>query len=171
MLKPFAPGIIFALLTILIGFGLGGIFGAAEDSVISYLKESTEPVFESVYKGSIKKRNAIVNKSWTYLQRAHLHGGAIGTTALSCILLLALSGRAGLVEKITATAFGTGALLYTVFWLLAALKAPVLGNTGEAKEALNIIAIPGAVLCLLGLFGTLFLVIKNVIFGSKPRQD
>ena len=167
LLKPFAPGIILALLSILLGFGLGGVFGAAEDSIKSYLKESTKPVMDSVYHGNIKKRNSVVNKSWTYLKRAHMHGGAIGTAALSCILVLALTGRAGLFEKTTAMAFGTGAVLYSVFWLLAAIKAPLLGSTSEAKAALNIIAFPGAAFCILGLCGTLFSVIKSVYFGPK----
>ncbi len=167
LLKPFAPGLILALLAILMGFGLGGAFGAAEDSIKGYLKESTEPVMDSVYKGSVRKRNAVVNKSWSYLKRAHMHGGAIGTAALGCILVLALTGRAGLIEKTTAMAFGTGAILYSAFWLLAAIKAPVLGSTGDAKDALKIIAVPGAAFCILGLLGTLFSVIRNVLFGAK----
>ncbi len=108
--------------------------------------------------------NAVANKSWTYLQRAHLHGGAIGTTALSCILLMALIGKSGRVEKTITTAFGAGAVLYTLFWMLAAFKAPGLGSTGAAKESLNFIAIPGAGFCILGLLGTIYGLIRNVIW-------
>ena len=43
---------------------------------------------------------------------------------------------------------GGGALLYSTFWLAAGLTAPTVGGTGEAKEILSFLAIPGAGLCL-----------------------
>ena len=166
-MQPFACGILLALISILLGFGLGGIFGAAENSIKANLKESAESVLETVYKGNTAKMNAVANKSWTYLQRAHLHGGAIGTTALSCILLLALIGKSGRMEKIVSTAFGAGAVIYPMFWMLAAFKAPGMGSTDAAKESLNFIAIPGAGLCILGLLGTIYGFIWNVIWRSS----
>ena len=162
-LRPLAPGIILALLSIAFGFLLGGSFGVAEDTIKGYLRSSADAGFETVYQGDASKREAVVAKSWTYLKRAHLHGGAIGTAALSSILLLVLFGRAGLLERISAAAFGAGALLYSMFWLAAGLTAPAVGSTGEAKEMLGFIAIPGAGLCLLGIGGTLLSVLKQLI--------
>ncbi len=162
-LKGLAPGIILALLTILFGFGLGGAFGAAEDSIKSYLNGSAEAVFESVYGGDSGKKEAVVQKSWAYMKRAHLHGGAIGAAALGAIFVLCFFGAGERIEKLSAIAFGAGALIYSVFWLFAALKAPGLGSTHDAKEALKFLAIPGAGLCLLGLTGTFFVVVRRLL--------
>ena len=160
--RPLAPGIVLALLSIVFGFLLGGSFGAAEDSIKGHLRSSAEAVFETVYVGDAEKRDAVVSKSWAYLKRAHLHGGAIGAAALASIVLLGLFGRSGLLERTSAVAFGAGALLYPTFWLAAGLTAPSVGSTGEAKEALNFLAIPGAGLCLLGIGGTLLSVLRQL---------
>ena len=162
-LRPLAPGIIMALLSIAFGFLLGGSFGAAEDTIKTHLRSSADAVFDTVYEGEPSKRDAIVAKSWVYMKRAHLHGGAIGAAALASIVLLGLLGSAGLLERISAAAFGGGALLYSTFWLAAGLTAPALGSTGEAKEALGFLAIPGAGLCLLGIAGTLTSAVRQLV--------
>lgn len=162
-IKALAPGAFLALLSIAFGFVLGGAFGAAEDSIKGHLRSSADAVFETVYGGDASKRDAVVSKSWTYLKRAHLHGGAIGAAAVASIALLGLFGRIGRLERATSLAFGAGALVYASFWLAAGLKAPALGSTGDAKEALRILAIPGAGLCLLGIAGTLFSIVGQWI--------
>ncbi len=162
-LRILAPGLFLALAAILFGFVLGGAFGAAEDSLKGHLRASADAVFDTVYESSEEKRDAVVSKSWTYTKRAHLHGGAIGSAALSSILLLALLGNPGLREKVSAIAFGAGSLIYSVFWIAAGLTAPSLGSTGEAKEALGYLAIPGAGLCLVGLLGTLLSAIVRLM--------
>ena len=160
-LRPLAPGILLALLAILFGFGLGGAFGAAEDSIKGSLRASADAVFETTYAGDAAKRDAVVSKSWSYMKRAHLHGGAIGAAALASIVLLGLFGSPGMLERVSATAFGAGALLYACFWLAAGLTAPGLGSTGEAKEALGFLAIPGSGLCMLGLIGTIVSALRH----------
>ncbi len=161
-LRPLAPGLILAILAILFGFLLGGSFGMAESFIKNRLKSSADAVLETAYAGDGEVRDAVVAKSWTYLKRAHLHGGAIGTAALSSIVLLGLLGRVGLLERVSATAFGAGALIYPLFWLAAGLIAPSLGGTAAAKEALELMAILGAGLCLVGLGGTLVSAIRQL---------
>jgi hypothetical protein len=100
-------------LSIAFGFLLGGSFGAAEDTIKTHLRSSADAVFDTVYEGEPSKRDAIVAKSWVYMKRAHLHGGAIGAAALASIVLLGLLGTPGLLERISAAAFGGGALLYS----------------------------------------------------------
>ncbi len=165
--RPLAPGIILALLSIAFGFLLGGAFGAAESSLKGQLRSSADAVFETVYQNDATKRDAVVAKSWSYMKRAHLHGGAIGATALASIVLLALFANPGLLEKVSATAFGAGSLLYSTFWLVAGLTAPAVGSTGEAKEALGFLAIPGAGLCLLGIAGTLLSVLRQLFAAPE----
>jgi hypothetical protein len=168
-LRPVAPGVILALLAIAFGFLMGGAFGIAEDSIKGHLRSSADAVLEDVYQGDTDRRDAVIAKSWSYMKRAHLHGGAIGAAALASIVLLGLLGGSGILEKATATAFGAGAFLYPLFWLAAGLSAPSVGSTGEAKEALGFLAIPGAGLCLLGIGGTLLSAIRQ-LFGSRDSQ-
>jgi hypothetical protein len=160
-LKPLLPGAILALVSILFGFLLGGLFGAAEHSIKGQLSASADAVFDTVYDGDQAQRDKIVAKSWSYLKRAHLHGGAIGAAALAAIVLLGLMGGVGTLERVSSIALGGGALLYSVFWLVAGFTAPGLGSTGEAKEALSFLAILGAGLCLLGLAGTLVSAVRH----------
>jgi hypothetical protein len=160
-LKPLLPGAILALVSILFGFLLGGLFGAAEGAIKGRLRASADAVIDTVYDGDEARRDKIVAKSWSYLKRAHLHGGAIGAAALAAIVLLGLMGGVGTLERVSSLALGGGALLYAVFWLIAGFMAPGLGSTSEAKEALSFLAIPGAGLCLLGLSGTLLSTIRH----------
>ena len=164
-LRPLVPGLILALLSIFLGFGLGGVFGAAEDAIKDRLNGSADAVLTSVYNDDSDRKDAVVKKAWAYMKRSHLHGGAIGTAALASIILLSLLGRPGLLERLVSAAFGAGALIYSIFWLLAAFKAPGLGSTSAAKEALSFVAIPGTALCLVGLLGTIVAVVKRLIIN------
>jgi hypothetical protein len=159
-------GACLSLLTILFGFVLGGAFGAVESSIKQRLDDSGTAMLQSVYKGDVAAKDAVVNKSWAYLQRAHLHGGGIGTAALTSILTLILLCRLGTIAKMSALAFGAGALIYSLFWLMAGFAAPGLGSTGVAKESLSFLAIPGAGLCLLGVSGTILCVMEACFFAS-----
>jgi hypothetical protein len=168
-LRPLAPGVVMALLSIAFGFLLGGGFGAAEDNIKGHLRASADAVFETVYESDAGKRDAVVKKSWAYMKRAHLHAGAIGAAALASMAIMALAGGRGRLERISAGAFGAGSLLYSTFWLVAGLTAPALGSTGEAKESLQVLAIPGAGLCLIGITGTLVCVVRQFI-APAPSQ-
>ncbi len=165
-LRPLAPGVVLALMSILLGFLLGGAFGLAEDTIKDYMYSSADAVFETAYHHNRDKQDAVVSKSWSYMKRAHLHGGAIGAAALASIVLLGLMGTPGPLERISAAAFGGGAVTYASFWLAAGLTAPGLGSTGAAKEALQFIAIPGAALCILGLVGTLVSAIRRLVLRT-----
>jgi len=163
--RPMTIGAIFAMLGILLGFSLGGAFGAREDAIKAKLDASGTAVLATVYGGDVEKKDAVVGRSWAYLQRAHLHGGAIGTAALASILALALVCRAGMLANLSALAIGLGAILYPLFWLMAAFRAPELGGTGAAKESLQWLAVPGAGLAITGAVGTLLSIVRAG-FGS-----
>lgn len=165
--KLVAVGASLALLSMLLGFLLGVAFGAKEDSIKAHLNQSGAAVLETVYEGDEAAQEAVARRSWGYLKRAHLHGGAIGASAIGAILLLILLCRLDKVARLSALALGAGALIYSLFWLFAGLMAPGLGGTGAAKESLGILAIPGAGLCTLGLLGTIYSVLKSSFFGSE----
>ncbi len=157
-LRPVRVGILFALLSIGFGFGLGGAFGAFEDQIKGHLAVEGRAVLDSAYAGDEAAMNKVTAKSWIYFKRAHLHGGAIGTAALALSLLLACLRRsAATLRGALSSALGIGALGYSMFWMLAALRAPGLGGTGAAKESLSWLAIPASALVLAGLGGVLVL--------------
>ncbi len=158
-----------ALLAILCGFALGGAFGALEDPIKKHLDDSGTAVLQSVYKGDVAAKDAVVRRSWGLLQRAHLHAGAIGTAALSSILTLVLLCRPGPLAKMSALAFGCGALIYPLFWFVAGFSAPGCGSTDVAKESLSFLAVPGAGLCILGLCGTLLSVVRACFLAPAGR--
>ncbi len=147
-------GILLALLTIIFGFALGVSFGAFEDAMKGHLKSSAAEVLATAYQGDEANAKKVVDKSWAYFQRAHLHANGIATTSLALILLLGfMAVRPGL-KGIVAAFLGLGSLGYSLFWLLAGLRAPGLGSTGAAKETLSWLALPSVTMLIAGVLLT-----------------
>jgi hypothetical protein len=161
-------GLCLSMLSILYGFALGGAFGLGEKAIKDHLSQSGMEVMDSVYKGDAAAKDAVVTKSWDYLKRAHLHGGAIGAAGVGVILAMIVLCKPTPLAGLCSVAFGSGAIIYSVFWLLAGLIAPRMGSTGAAKEALSFIAIPGAGLTLFGLTGAMILIARDALI--KPTQ-
>jgi hypothetical protein len=159
-LKPLRFGILFSLLTLMYGFGLGGAFGAAEDNIMDHLKGKANQVLDTVYKGDADKIEKVLDKSWIYFKRAHLHANGLGAASLALILLLSFLPFNNFIKGANALFLGMGSFGYALFWMLAGLKAPELGSTGLAKESLQFIAIPSAGLCIVGLVMVIGLTIK-----------
>lgn len=165
-------GVLLALLTILLGFGIGGVFGAFEDPLRAGLTERAEAVRESVYGGDAAKMKGVVDKSWSYYKRAHLHGGGIGAAALGAILLLASLRRPrAMARRALSLAMGLGGLGYAAFWMLAARRAPGLGSTDAAKESLAWLAVPSAGLLLLGLLAVVVLTAIEMFAPAARRNS
>ena len=155
-LKEMKIGVFFALLSLLYGFGLGGVFGVAEDSIKGHFEREAQAVFATAYGSDPVKMDKVTSKSWIYFKRAHLHANGLGTAALAMILLLSGIAAVGRLEKLTAGLLGFGALGYASFWMFAGLAAPGLGSTGAAKEALQWLAVPTSGACIVGLILVLF---------------
>ena len=155
-------GIVLALLTLLYGFGLGGTFGVFEDNIKGTLEASAMAVKDTVYQGDEAAMKKITGKSWTYMKRAHLHANGLGTAALAIILVLGGTRASVTIRRVVSGAIGIGALGYSSFWMFAALTAPALGSTHDAKEALDWLAIPSAGLCILGLVAVLVLFVRDL---------
>lgn len=162
-------GALLALTAILLGFVLGGAFGAFEDVVKGRLEASGNAALATAYNGDVAAKDRVVSKSWEYLKRAHLHGGAIGAAALGSIAILLLTTRLGPIARLSAPAFGAGALIYSIFWLVAGFAAPGMGSTGAAKEAFKWLAVPGAGLAILGVVGTMVAVWVEREDEGSPR--
>lgn len=143
-LRPVLAGLFFATLTLVFGFGLGILFGLNEDAIKSRLKDSAAAVRESVYHGDDAAIKAVLDKSWVYMQRAHLHAGGLGATAVGLTLVMLWLGTPAGWARLISLGLGAGGLGYSVFWLWAGFRAPALGGTGAAKESLKWLAMPSS---------------------------
>ena len=150
-------GLVLAIAAILLGFCLGGAFGVFEDPIQAWLKTRGEGVLATVYANDPAALAKTLDRSWAYFVRAHMHGGGIGSAALGLCLLLSFLPGPERLRALLAGSLGLGALGYSSFWLLAGMRAPVLGSTGAAKESLGWLAIPSAGLLLVGVALTLAL--------------
>lgn len=158
--RPVYAGLLFAAITLLFGFALGIVFGLNEDIIKSRLAASAAGVTATVYKGEPAAAKPVLEKSWAYMQRAHLHAGGLGASALGLSVVLILVGSPAAAARITSLALGLGGLGYSVFWLWAGFRAPALGGTGAAKESLKWLAMPASGAFVLGTLAVVLLILR-----------
>ena len=163
-------GLLLAVATILFGQGLGIIFGLNEDAIKNELKSSATEVRESVYKADDAAIKTVLDKSWVYMQRAHLHAGAMGTTAVALILVICLIGISRILLFTISFALGAGGLGYSIFWMLAGFRAPGLGSTGAAKESLKWLAMPSSGAFVLATASVLVLILISLLRPSSDQE-
>lgn len=143
-LRPVLPGLMLAVLTLLVGFTLGVVFGLNEDLIKSRLSASATTSTSTAYQQDEQAMKAVLDKSWIYMQRSHLHAGSLGTTAIALIVVVVLLGTGARTAAAISVALGAGGLGYSLFWVWAGFRAPALGGTGAAKESLAWLAMPSA---------------------------
>jgi hypothetical protein len=159
---------LFAVLTLLFSFGLGIVFGLNEDAIKSRLNASAAEGRESVYHGNDAAIKAVLEKSWVYMQRAHLHAGGLGAAAAGLILLVSLLGTSPGLTRAISLGLGAGGLGYSVFWLWAGFRAPALGGTGAAKESLKWLAMPSSGAVVVATAAVAVLLIAAIVRGGRP---
>ncbi|MGV3532172.1 MAG: hypothetical protein ACO1QR_07365 [Chthoniobacteraceae bacterium] len=148
---------------------MGIVFGLNEDVIKSRLKTSAAEVRHSAYKGDDAAMKTVLDKSWNYMQRAHLHAGGMGTTAVCLILVLCLLGVSSRATAVIGFALGAGGFGYSVFWMWAGFLAPGLGSTGAAKESLRWLAMPSSGAFVLATVAVLFVLIGAIVSRRAPR--
>ncbi len=168
-LRPAFLGLVLAVLTILFGQGLGIVFGLNEDAIKSRLNASAVEVRDSVYKGDDATIKSVLDKSWNYMQRAHLHAGAMGTTALGLICLVCVLGTSRRVARAVSVALGAGGFGYSIFWMWAGFRAPALGSTSAAKESLKWLAMPSSGAFVLATFAVLVLLLRKAFIPKVEK--
>ena len=161
--------LVLAVLTILFGQGMGIVFGLNEGSIKSHLKASAAEVRVAVYNSDDAAAKAVLAKSWTYMLRAHMHAGGMGTTALGLIVLLCLLGTSPRLLIGTGVGLGAGGLGYSVFWMWAGFRAPGLGSTSAAKDSLEWLAIPSSGAFVLATFTVIILLIINLVRRKRSE--
>ena len=149
-LRPVRFGLLFGLLAILYGWGLGLVFGVDEDGIRERFLADAERS-RAIYlqkTGSEEAATAAIEKidetAWRYFLRAHMHAGGIGSIAIGASVVLALLAVGPGPKMAASLLLGLGALGYPLFWMLAGMRAPGLGATAAAKESLRWLAIPSA---------------------------
>lgn len=170
-LRAAAAGMILAILTILFGQGMGIVFGLNEDSIKSRLKNDAAAVHETVYQNDAIAAKTVVDKSWTYMKRAHLHAGGMGTTAVALISVLCLVGAHRKLAALISLALGAGGLGYSIFWMWAGFRAPGLGSTGAAKESLEWLAMPSSGSFVLATIAVLIVVCAWTLVGRGQQSN
>lgn len=159
-------GILIALMAIMFGGALGISFGCCEDDIKGFLKSEAVSVAEEKYGGDQDQIDKVIKKSWVYFKRAHLHSQTMGVIAIVFSLLVASFNIYPKIQTVVSLLGGTGSLLYGFFWWCAAIQAPLMGGTTQAKEALALVAqFSGASFILAGV--TTFLVISCKIITEN----
>ena len=166
-LRAALPGLAVAVFTVLFGFTMGGLFGLNEEIIKDRLAASASAVTATVYQGDAAAAEPVLVKSWEYMQRAHLHGGAIGTAATGLIVVMLLIGTRPRATRVLSLALGLGALGYSIFWMWAGFLAPGLGSTGAAKESLRWLAMPSAGAVMLATAAVAVLCVRAAVRGRS----
>lgn len=166
-LRPYWPALFLSMLALLYGFGIGIVFGAAEDVMKQTLKDDAKAALVDKYGGDEAKAKAVVDKAWSYQKRAHLHAGGLGASSLALVVLLALACKPSLVTRGAGVLLGVGALGYPVYWMVAGFAAPGLGGTDVAKEAYAWLGMPTSGAVVVGTVITL--VVVTATLARRPR--
>jgi len=168
-LRPALAGLLLAVCTLLLGYGLGIAFGLNEEAVKARLKTSALEVRETVYHGDDAAIKTVLDKSWAYMKRAHLHAGGLGAANVGLILLTVLLGVSPGVVRVISLGLGAGGFGYSVFWLWAGFRAPAMGGTGLAKESLKWLAMPSSGAVVLSTAAVAVLLIVTMIRAGSNR--
>ena len=165
-LRAASLGLVLAVLTLLFGQGMGIVFGLNEEAIKGSLKTSATAARDTIYKADDTAIKAVLDKSWVYMQRAHLHAGGMGTTALALIILMCLLGLSRRMTGAIGVGLGAGGLGYSIYWMWAGFRAPALGSTGAAKESLSWLAVPSS-----GAFVLATLAVLVALFATLIRRE
>ncbi len=168
-LRAASLGLGLAVATILFGQCMGIVFGLNEDLIKSRLEADAAGVQATVYKDDATASKAVLAKSWNYMQRAHLHAGGMGTTAVALIIVLCMVGASRMLTALISLALGAGGLGYSVFWMWAGFRAPALGSTGAAKESLKWLAMPSSGGFVLATVAVLIVVVAWMVARRSPE--
>jgi len=167
-LKDMKLGLLFALLTLSVGFLMGANFGAREDEIKAKLAADGNAVLATVYQGDQAKLEKATDKAWAYIKRGHFHGTGIGTAALALIALLAMIQAPLLPKKLTAILLGLGGFGYSLSWTWAGFLLPSLGSGGAARAHLVWLGMPSAAAAVAGVLLATVLIAKDA-FSPKNK--
>lgn len=136
---------VLVILSILFGTGLGMFFGIGEDKIKAHLEEGlakNSTLTNLLFEKQSAEREKLKTKSWSYIQRAHLHGGGISALSLGLLFILSALPLSALIKNLLGLLLALGTIAYPIFWLMSGLYAPQFG-TSLAKEKFELLASGG----------------------------
>jgi len=161
-------GVLVAVVAILFGGSMGLSFGCCEEDIKRILNSSAQEAIV-VYDGDQTKADKVVNKSWVYMKRAHLHSQTMGVISIVFSFLVAGMAYPAKAQLAVSLLSGLGAMGYGLFWMFAGFLAPGMGSTGAAKEAVGLLAqASGGAFFVSGVF--LFGILIYRMFVTKNVQ-
>ena len=163
-------GLALAVITVLFGQGMGIVFGLNEDTIKGRLRESATTARDTVYKADDAAIKAVLDKSWVYMQRAHLHAGGMGTSAVVLIMLVGLLEISRRMVAAIGIGLGAGGLGYSPYWMWAGFRAPAVGGTNAAKESLAWLAIPSSGAFVLATIAVLIVLLVRLTALRRDNQ-
>ncbi|MBL8760203.1 MAG: hypothetical protein JNL50_02785, partial [Phycisphaerae bacterium] len=132
-------GLVLSIVTTIYGFVGGAVLGL-EDGAIRGALAARVP------EASRGERDALVDRSWTFLRRSHLHASGMGTAAIALISLVPViaARQPRWLGAGMSLGMGAGGAGYAAALIVAAVRTPPLASAALAKESAKLIAIPAA---------------------------
>ncbi|MEE9258427.1 MAG: hypothetical protein V3U37_02690 [Nitrospinaceae bacterium] len=119
--------------------------------------------------GKQELADKVINKSWVYLKRAHLHSQTMGVISIVFSLVAAGLSYPPRFQLGISLLSGFGSLGYGFFWLLSGALAPGMGSTGAAKESVELVALASAGSFFIAAVTVFGLLIHKMFV--QPRQE
>jgi len=143
-IKTVKIGLFLVMLSLIFGIVLGIYFGAAEDSVKSFISEgiaSHPEVHDAKSQGKI----------WRYVQRAHFHSLGIASFSIGLVLLIMFSSLKKRLKLASSILIGLGGL-YSLSWFTMFLLSPSMGRSAAHHHIITeLFAFIGTGSLLLGM--------------------
>jgi hypothetical protein len=132
VLAPVVPGLLVSFFAIVLGTGLGMLFGLYEAPIKESLTAQVHahPAVHDQAPENVKRQVSI---AWRNIQRAHFHAQGLGALGIGICLVLGFSWVSAPIKRWLALATGLGALLYPICWLMIGLRVGSMGE--EAAHA------------------------------------
>ncbi len=166
--KHVTVGIILVLTALLLGESHGLAFGAREDAIKNYLLNSSKAAVGAA--GSSEEITKRAKTGWKYLKRGHMHFMGLGAVAMVLCIFIGHSPSRPIVKYGASSAVGFGALIYPLFWTFVSLRVPELGKSA-AKESLELMALAGAGIGLIGLIATIVIALMWISKDAGESQE
>ena len=131
--RPLWPALAASMVLLVFGCALGAFTGVGKPGYERWMAAHLvdAPAAES---------RVVMDASWRFLQRAHVHAGSMSTGALVISFALAMTSGAAVLRRAISIVLALGAAGYTAVLLLAALRIPIVGDIEAAKAPLTSLA-------------------------------
>ncbi len=147
-------GLGLVLLCLLFSISMGVLFGINEDMFVDFIAQGIAAHPELHDEKS-------PDKIWRYVQRAHFHAGGVAAFSLGLLFLVALSGLAEKMKKLSAVLIGLGSF-YPFSWFTMFFVAPTLGrDPSHAYWLTEVFTYVGVG----GLLAGMFILLANLFLG------